>query len=45
MEREGKTSYCVESVQLKRKFKYYKYLVKINTFLALKIKTGISLRT
>lgn len=45
MEREGKTSHCVESVQLKRRFKYDKYLVKINTLLALKIKTGVSLRT
>lgn len=45
MEREGKISHCVESVQLKRKFKYYKYLVRMNTFLALKIKIGMSLRT
>lgn len=45
MEREGKTSHCVASAHLKRKFKYYKYLVKINTFPALKVKTGMSLRT
>jgi len=38
MNGERRKNITLESVQLKKKFKYYKYLVNINTFLALKIK-------